>query len=655
MTLLGATNIGKSYGPETVFQGVSVAIHAGEHIALVGVNGAGKTTLLRILAGLEEPDTGTVARARGVRIGYLPQETMNAPTRGGQLNAPTLYQDMLSAFSHVLAIQEEMRAVEARLAQAGDDVDNVLADYAAVSQRFEEAGGHTFEDDIARVLNGLGFGKEDWDRPLALLSGGQRTRAALARLLLTHPLRPGDQSRVELLLLDEPTNHLDLAATEWLEDYLVRWPGALIVVAHDRRFLDRVAHKVWDMGFGRLEEYRGNYTAYTRLRAERMARRQTEYQAQQEQITATEDFIRRYGAGQRSKEARGRAKRLARLQHLERPQQDETIRLRLTTSLRGGDHVLVAKDLTVGYPARGRSGLPVALFSCPDLLIQRGERVALVGPNGCGKTTFLKTVLGELPPLAGDVRLGTNVRPAYYSQTHEGLNPDATVLDEILAYEPILERARGFLGRFLFSGDDVFKRIGQLSGGERSRVALAKLTMENANFLLLDEPTNHLDILSQEVLEDVLAAFPGTILFVSHDRYLIDALATHVWIVEGERLGVYEGNYSDYMEEKRKRAEWEKEPTRRRTARAEKARPPSKTGRPPASQVSRAERERLTRLASLEEQITGLEKKLAALNDEMSAAGQQGESQRVWELSRAYQASEEELARAFAEWERSAG
>lgn len=631
MALITASKLTKYFGAQTVFEDVSVQIDEGKHIALVGVNGAGKTTLLRILAGMEQPDAGAVSRLRNLRIGVLEQEALAGSTG-------KLYEEMLPAFAGLFAIQDELRAAETKLAAAGDDMDSVLQEYASVSQRFEEAGGYTWETEVARVLAGLGFGKQDWDKPLNIMSGGQRTRAALARLLLSHP---------DLLLLDEPTNHLDLAATEWLEDCLIHWQGAMVVVSHDRRFMDRVAQEVWDMAFGRLESYPGNYTDYTRLRAERMERRQAEFEAQQGKIAATEEFVRRYMAGQRTKEAQGRAKRLARLKRLERPQEAAAIHLRLTTNYRGGDRVLEANDLVIGYKQ--------PLVSCGHVLIQRGERVALIGPNGCGKSTFLKTVLGEVWPLAGEVHLGANIHPAYYSQTHEGLNMQATVLDEMLAFEPIVERARGYLGRFLFSGDDVFKQISQLSGGERSRVALAKLTMENANLLLLDEPTNHLDILSQEVVEDVLTHFNGTILVVSHDRYLIDALATHVWAVENGRIVLYEGNYTDYQEQKALRAQRAadvcKAEERHRGAREKKEQASAGT----APRTTRQEQERQARLATLEDKIAELEQKLATLNEEMSNAGQQDNGQRVWELSRDYQSTEEDLARAFAEWEQAAG
>jgi ATP-binding cassette subfamily F protein 3 len=632
MALITASKLTKYFGAQLVFQDISCQIDDGKRIALIGVNGAGKTTLLRILAGLEEPDGGAVARVRNLRLGYLPQDALLESTQ-------TLYDEMLPAFADLFAIQDELRVVEARLAAAGDDIAAAMQDYAAVSQRFEEAGGYTWETEISRVLAGLGFGKEDWDKPINIMSGGQRTRAALAKLLLSHP---------GILCLDEPTNHLDLAATEWLEDYLLHWPGAMLIVSHDRRFMDRVAQEVWDMAFGRMESYPGNYTAYTRLRAERMERRRAEFETQQEKIAATEEFIRRYMAGQRTKEAQGRAKRLARLERLEKPQETKSFHLKLTTHYRGGDRVLEVHDVAIGYGQR-------VLFSAANLLIQRGDRVALIGPNGCGKSSFLKTTLGEIPPLRGEVRVGANIHIAYYSQTHEGLNPQATVLEEMLAYDPVVERARGYLGRFLFSGDDVYKQVSQLSGGERSRVALAKLTLENANFLLLDEPTNHLDILSQEVLEDVLTGFPGTILFVSHDRYLIDALATNVWAVEGERIAAYEGNYSDHVEEKALRAQ--RDDAVRKAAEQRRADKMKRETEPPAEpqRSSRQERERQARLAVVEAQIGVLEEKLAALNTDMTSAGAQGDSQRVWELSRDYQATEEDLARAFAEWEKVGG
>jgi ATP-binding cassette subfamily F protein 3 len=644
MSVLSASKLTKSYSVQEVFRDVSLQLSAGDHVALVGPNGAGKTTLLKIIAGLESPDAGTVTVARGRRVGYLPQE---ATLTSGL----TLYAEALTVFVHLQAMQAELHRLEQAMAQASQvgqdgDLSDLLEQYAALSAEFERAGGYTYEAETARVLGGLGFAAADFATPVEHLSGGQKTRAALAKLLLAAP---------DVLLLDEPTNHLDLAATEWLEDYLGHWKGSLVVVAHDRRLLDAVASKVWELAFGRLEEYPGNYTTYTQLRAERLERRRTEYATQQALIAKTEDFIRRYGVGQRSKEAKGREKRLARLERLARPQDIESLRLRfdLTTGLRSGDIVLATRGLAIGYQRES------PLFTVPDLVVRRGERVALLGPNGCGKTTFLKTILGEVPPLPriqgrGEVRLGASVQPGYYAQTHEGLNPEATVLDEVFDFFLNLERARTFLGRFLFTGDDVYKRVGDLSGGERSRVALARLTLERANFLLLDEPTNHLDILSQEVLEDVLGDFNGTLLFVSHDRYFIDALATHLWVVEDGRLVVHVGNYTDYLEEKKARESSTFQvssstlPGKREVAPAQPAtRRKRQAKQPPPTSATR-------QIATLEEEITALEDRLDDLGQEIERASSAQDVARVRELGEEYAAVEEQLGRSLAAWEKAA-
>ncbi len=658
MSVLSASKLTKSYVVQEVFRDVSLQLSAGDHVALVGPNGAGKTTLLKIIAGLESPDAGTVTVARGRRVGYLPQE---ATLTSGL----TLYAEALTAFAHLPAMQAELHRLEqamAQASQAGHDGDpsglslsgrsltSLLEQYAALSAEFERAGGYTYEAETARVLGGLGFSAADFATPVEHLSGGQKTRAALAKLLLAAP---------DVLLLDEPTNHLDLAATEWLEDYLGHWQGSLVVVAHDRRLLDAVASKVWELAFGCLEEYRGNYTAYTQLRAERLERRRTEYATQQALIAKTEDFIRRYGVGQRSKEAKGREKRLARLERLARPQDIESLRLRfdLTTGLRSGDIVLATRGLAIGYQRES------PLFTVPDLVVRRGERVALLGPNGCGKTTFLKTILGEVPPLPlplpykerGDqVRLGASVQLGYYAQTHEGLNPEATVLDEVFDFFLNLERARTFLGRFLFTGDDVYKRVGDLSGGERSRVALARLTLERANFLLLDEPTNHLDILSQEVLEDVLGDFNGTLLFVSHDRYFIDALATHLWVVEDGRLVVHVGNYTDYLEERQAgesskfQVSSSKLPGKREVIQAQPATRKRQAKQPPLASAAR-------QIAVLEEEITALEDRLDDLGQEIEQASSAQDVARVRQLGEEYAAVEEQLGHSLAAWEKAAG
>ncbi|MBL7183332.1 MAG: ABC-F family ATP-binding cassette domain-containing protein [Anaerolineae bacterium] len=611
MSIVTANDLAKSYGAQDVFWDVSLRIARGDKIALVGHNGTGKTTLLHIIASLDTPTAGRVYRARSLRIGYLPQEA-ELPSQH------TLYDEMLTVFTDLRAQQAELRRLEQQMANPAQR-EGALKRYGEALQAFELAGGYRYESKIKQVLAGLGFPEEEQHQPLSILSGGQKTRALLAKLLLSEP---------DLLLLDEPTNHLDLAATQWLEEYLANWTGSLVVVAHDRYFLDKVAGRVWELAFGRLEDYSGNYSHYLTLRAERMERRLAEYEAQQKHIEKTEDFIRRYMAGQRTREAQGRQKRLDRLPRLERPREAKKISLSIKTDLRGGDLVLVTEHLTIGY----QPGAP--LFTCPDLCLRRGERAALLGPNGSGKTTFLKTVIGEVPPLDGLVQIGQNVKFGYLAQAHEDLDKERTILDEILDIRNLpLQKARGFLGRFLFSGDDVFKLVGDLSGGERSRVALAKLTLEGANFLLLDEPTIHLDIASREILEEVLADFNGTILLVSHDRYLINALATQVWAIEDGGLRVYDGNYSDYVEQKRK-TEGKEERKREKG--------------------KRRKREKrdvvVNRAAELEENIAALEAQLAALSEELVAASVAQDVESLRELGSEYQRVDEELHRLLAQW-----
>ena len=633
MSIVVGENLGQAYGAQDVFSGVSISIAHGDRVGLVGPNGHGKTTLLKIIAGLEEPGAGTIFRQRGLRIGYLPQDS---PPAGEE----TLYGSVLAVFADLRRRQAELDALARQLSQSGADA-TLLARYGELQHAFEHAGGYTYETRIAQVLGGLGFQADEYDKPLAHLSGGQRTRALLAKLLLEEP---------DLLLLDEPTNHLDLSAMEWLEETLLVWKGSVVVVAHDRYFLDKVVTKIWDMADGRLTTYRGNYSAYVRQREERIARQREEWKGQQEQIARTEEFIRRNMAGQRSREAKGRLRRLERLKEtelIERPREQRTIRLNLTTNLRSGDLVLRTKGLVVGYQPGDM------LFRCPDLELLRGERAALIGPNGAGKTTFLKTILGDIPPLAGHVRLGASIRLGYMAQAQAGLRPEQTVLDSILEIENLpLAQARSFLGRYLFSGDDVFKAIGILSGGERSRVALARLTLQGANFLLLDEPTNHLDIASQEVLQDVLAEFPGTILLVSHDRYLVRALATQIWLLEKGELRCYKGGYDFYLAQRA----WEREAKKEKMPRA-------------ASQMVDEERERARRerrerkmqemralqAEELENIIIGLEERLAQLEHDLASASVAADVERLRSLSGEYEQLQVKLHHHMEEWATLAG
>jgi len=621
MSIVVAENLAKYYGAQDVFSSISFQIGHGDKVALVGVNGVGKTTLLRIVAGLETATSGRLSMAKGMRIGYLSQ-------RADLQSGYTLYEEMVQVFADLRAQQARLHQLEQEMADP-ERREKAMERYGELLQLFELAGGYTYEQRIKRVLMGLGFVEADFDQPLALLSGGQRTRAQLAKLLLLNP---------QLLLLDEPTNYLDLQATQWLEEHLAQWKGSLVVVAHDRYFLDKVANRVWEMSFGALEQYSGNYSHYVEQRAERQRRRQAEYEAQQKHIARTEGFVRRYKAGQRSREARGREKRLQRLARIERPSQHKTMKFKLASKVRGGNDVLATRGLKVGY------GQP--LFHCPDLLLLRGERTALLGPNGCGKTTFLKTIIGEVPPLAGEAKAGINIQVAYFAQGHENLHQENTVLEEILEVKNLpLEKARGFLGRFLFSGDDVFKPISQLSGGERGRVALAILSLQGANFLLLDEPTNHLDIQSQELLEQILQDFDGTILFVSHDRYFIDALATQVWVVEGGQLRVYEGNYSAYLQQAEvEKAEREQMPAKKGPMRGVRLQNQQR------KRADKAMRQREARRAELEEEIQRLESALSALTRELELASREQWVDRVYDLGREYEDVQQQLQRRLEEW-----
>ncbi|HET7035915.1 MAG TPA: ABC-F family ATP-binding cassette domain-containing protein [Thermomicrobiaceae bacterium] len=632
-TILSVDNLSKSFGTELIFKDVSFQLQERERVALVGVNGAGKSTLLAILAGLEPADSGEVVPRAGLRLAHQAQEARFDPSK-------TVREAALDAFAEARQAGAELTELEQRMGGAeGAELDALFERYAELSARFEAAGGYDIDHRTDQVLMGLGFGEEDFATPVGQLSGGQRTRLALAHALLTDP---------DLLLLDEPTNHLDLAALDWLEGFLRGWNRAFLVISHDRFFLDRVTNRTLDLSFGTLEDYPAGYSGYLRLREERMARRLAEYEAQQEFITRTEEFIRKYKAGQRSKEARGRATRLARLERVERPQEQEALRLRLASGLRSGRSVLTSKAITAGYPPRRGESDPTVLVRTPELLIERGDRVGLIGPNGAGKTTLLRTIMGELKPLKGRIQYGVNVKPAYYAQGHEGLDPNATALSTILDGHPMSEEgARSLLGRFHFSGDDAFKPVSALSGGERSRLALAKLTLEQANFLVLDEPTNHLDISSREALEEVLEEYEGTILFVSHDRYLIDRIANRLWVVEDGELRTHLGNFSDYQ---RKRAAAAPEPREKKPPGREPE--PATVPAPNEPRVSERERRQLQQeLSAAERRVGKLEQRLNELNDDLALATIEQDLERITRLGQDYQAAQAELEAAYARWE----
>jgi len=629
MSLIVGEGVGKSFGAKYVIQSARFHVGPGDRIGLVGPNGEGKTTLLRILGGFDEPTVGTIDCRRGLRIGYLPQD----PPALADTN---LWDSLRGVFAPVLAMEAELAELAGQL---GDDPEGTLLErYGELQHRFEDAGGYDYETRIKAVLTGLGFAPEQYDMPLAHLSGGQRTRALLGRLLLEEP---------EVLLLDEPTNHLDVEAVEWLEKYLAGYRHALVVVSHDRYFLDKVTDRTWEVTFGSLEVYRGSYSAYVRKRADRFRERMRQWEAQQEYVAKTEEFIRRNLSGQRTKEAQGRRTRLERFlatEAIAKPRQPQQVTVRINPRQRSGDLVLRAGELVIGYAP------DAPLLAVGDLEVRCGHRVALVGPNGSGKTTLLRTLLGELASLSGEVRFGANVDAGYLPQTHDSLAPESTVLQALQdGVEGLkVEAARTLLGSLLFRGDEVFKRIAELSGGQRSRVIFAQLAALGPNLLFLDEPTNHLDLPSREVVQDMLLGFEGTVIFVSHDRYLIEALATHVWALEDGKIHAMVGGWDHYV---RWRAE-------HRAGRAQTS-PPQRRHQRDRREANLAkrrrdrERQRLERrIEAVEQSIHELERRLQDLMDASGQAGEAGDLDRVRELGGAYQQTDAELKARWEEYEK---
>jgi ATP-binding cassette subfamily F protein 3 len=526
--LFRLSEVHKSYGVQDVLRGTSLQVNPGEHVGLVGRNGAGKSTIFRLVRGEESADRGDVVRARGVRLGLLDQHVHFKP-------GSTVHESALAAFGRLQQIEHEMHELEHRMAEAGDDLEKVLERYSDLQHEFEHEGGFEYAARAEAILQGLGFDREMWSLETEKLSGGQQNRLGLACLLLAQP---------DVLLLDEPTNHLDVNAVEWLEEFLQGYEAAYVIVSHDRYFLDRCCRRIIELENGRAASYTGNYSDYLVEREERREAQQRAYDNQQQLIAKTEEFIRRNLAGQKTKQAKSRRKMLEKLERLDAVRRDQSSGdFRLQAIERTGNHVLTVTDLAVGYPEKHLAG-------DISFILRRGECLGIIGPNGSGKTTFLKTILNKLPPLAGELRWGTKVQIGYYAQQLDDLDDRNEIIMELRRVAPSSATAgelRSFLAKFLFTGDDVYKHVRDLSGGEKGRLALAKLIYSRVNVLVLDEPTNHLDIPSREALEEALSAYEGTIVTISHDRYFLDRVATQILALDG--LGGaehYDGDYTEY-------------------------------------------------------------------------------------------------------------
>ncbi|WP_018658960.1 ABC-F family ATP-binding cassette domain-containing protein [Allofustis seminis] len=599
--LIQASNVTRRFGGVPLFEGINVSIKKKSRIGLVGRNGTGKTTLLKIIAGIELPDEGQVIKNKSTSIGYLDQHT------GLDVNK-SIYDEMLSVFEPLIAMEAQMRQVEKLLGQTTDH-DNakyhdLLMQYHQLQENFERQNGYAYPSEIKKILSGFRFDESMYQQKISTLSGGQKTRLALAKLLL---------EQKDVLILDEPTNHLDIETLRWLENYLKSYPEALVLVSHDRYFLDELTQEIYEMDHhGVLNHYHGNYTDYLKLRAERIAKEQKDYEKQQKEIAHLEDFIQKnIVRSSTTKRAQSRRKKLEKMDRLERPTNDQrSMFFHFHPARMSGNVILKTDNLDVGFGDN-------VLLQHVNLDIRRGDVIALVGPNGTGKTTLLKTLIGKIPALGGTLSFGAKVDIGYYDQEQKNLSPHQSVLEELWNDHPLEdeETIRTFLGSFLFTEEDVNKKIEALSGGERARLLLAKLALGEYNFLLMDEPTNHLDIDSKEVLENALIDFDGTLLFVSHDRYFINKMANKILEVDENKLQLYLGDYDYYLHKKEEQAAFDllKEEQAQTSAPASSLTANSAENFEQQKERQRKERRLKREFAALEEKISELTKEIESL------------------------------------------
>ncbi|MDG7299461.1 ABC-F family ATP-binding cassette domain-containing protein [Streptococcus pneumoniae] len=596
MIILQANKIERSFAGEVLFDNINLQVDERDRIALVGKNGAGKSTLLKILVGEEEPTSGEINKKKDISLSYLAQDSRFESEN-------TIYDEMLHVFNNLRRTERQLRQMELEMGEkSGEDLDKLMSDYDRLSENFRQAGGFTYEADIRAILNGFKFDESMWQMKIAELSGGQNTRLALAKMLLEKP---------NLLVLDEPTNHLDIETISWLENYLVNYSGALIIVSHDRYFLDKVATITLDLTKHSLDRYVGNYSRFVELKEQKLATEAKNYEKQQKEIAALEDFVNRnLVRASTTKRAQSRRKQLEKMERLDKPEAGKkAANMTFQSEKTSGNVVLTVENTAIGYDGE--------VLSQPiNLDLRKMNAVAIVGPNGIGKSTFIKSIVDQIPFIKGEKRFGANVEVGYYDQTQSKLTPSNTVLDELwndFKLTPEVE-IRNRLGAFLFSGDDVKKSVGMLSGGEKARLLLAKLSMENNNFLILDEPTNHLDIDSKEVLENALIDFDGTLLFVSHDRYFINRVATHVLELSENGSTLYLGDY-DYYVEKKATAEMSQTEEASTSNQAKEASPVNDYQ---AQKESQKEVRKLMRqIESLEAEIEELESQSQAISEQM--------------------------------------
>ena len=629
MSLLGASQLNLHYADIEIFSDVTLQVNEKSHIGIVGPNGSGKTSLIRVLLGMQDFDGGDIFKSESLRVGYVPQTAL-------QSGSGTLRDQINKAFERLIHIEKEMEASAFAIQESeGPERSRAEKKYSDLLDEYESSGGYDYQNRMERVVDGVGLDETNLETAVSDASGGERTRAALATALLADP---------DLLVLDEPTNYLDFRGLEWLEDFLNRSANAFIVVSHDRFFLDRVAAEIWEIDNCQLKSYKGNYSKYKVLKLEEETRFEKEYTRQQEYIKREQNFIARYHAGQRSKEARGRAKRLEKIDRMEPPSNDQKVSITSGPTSRTGQTVIRTDGLKVGFSSEAKE---IELFQIPNIEIERGTTTAIIGNNGTGKTTLLKTILGDIPAISGSSNLGHNVKIGYFRQGSDEIPAQITVLEALLEIKNVsIGEARNFLARFLFTAEEIYDKVSSLSGGERGRLALSRLLITEPNVLVLDEPTTHLDILSRESLESMLKSFEGTTIFVSHDRHLISLLADNILIIENGFVRHFEGTYEELLKESNPTPKAQEYNKPVQLPKAQK----NATKTQPKSKKSELRNPIRSKKEDHEGLISALESQIAALEKELEEASINGDLESISSLGKDHEQLNLNLDKAISRW-----